>query len=131
MRLSHVRRAMSVRFDDPNLVSCAGLARWRAARGMLLAERVRIAARGGGNATAKILALVAGMVAGADSISDIGLLRHGGMGQLFDDVRAASTRRGRHHDGEQLRRRCAVSQAKVRSTAHRRWMTANPRWSAG
>jgi hypothetical protein len=113
MRLSHVRRAMSVRFDDPNPVSCAGLARWRAARGMLLAERVRIAARGGANATAKILALVAGVVAGADSISDIGLLRHGGMGQLFDDVRAASTRRGRHHDGEQLRRRCAVSQAKV------------------
>jgi hypothetical protein len=26
MRLSHARRALSVRFDDPNLVSCAGLA---------------------------------------------------------------------------------------------------------
>src|SRR5918996_992279 len=26
MRLSHARRAMSVRFDDPNLVSCGGLA---------------------------------------------------------------------------------------------------------
>jgi hypothetical protein len=25
MRLSHARRAMSARFDDPNLVSCAGL----------------------------------------------------------------------------------------------------------
>ena len=25
MRLSHARRAISVRFDDPNLVSCAGL----------------------------------------------------------------------------------------------------------
>jgi hypothetical protein len=26
MRLSHARRAISARFDDPNLVSCAGLA---------------------------------------------------------------------------------------------------------
>ena len=25
MRLSHARAAISVRFDDPNLVSCAGL----------------------------------------------------------------------------------------------------------
>ncbi len=25
MRLSHVRSAIRVRFDDPNLVSCAGL----------------------------------------------------------------------------------------------------------
>ena len=25
MRLSHARRAITVRFDDPNLVSCAGL----------------------------------------------------------------------------------------------------------
>ena len=25
MRLSHARTAISVRFDDPNLVSCAGL----------------------------------------------------------------------------------------------------------
>jgi hypothetical protein len=44
-----------------------------------------------GRATAKILALVAGMVAGADSIDDMDLLRHGGMGRLFADVRAPST----------------------------------------
>jgi hypothetical protein len=31
------------------------------------------------------------MVAGADSIADMGLLRHGGMGRLFDGVRAPST----------------------------------------
>jgi hypothetical protein len=35
--------------------------------------------------------LVAGMVAGADSITDLGLLRHGGMPRLFDGVRAPST----------------------------------------
>jgi hypothetical protein len=34
---------------------------------------------GGANAAAKIVALVAGMVAGADSIDDRDLLRYGGM----------------------------------------------------
>jgi hypothetical protein len=37
---------------------------------------VRIAAKGGANAAAKIVELVAGMVVGADSISDMDLLRH-------------------------------------------------------
>jgi hypothetical protein len=46
----------------------------RCGLGMLLTEWVRIAAWGGANATTKILALIAGMVAGADSISDMGLL---------------------------------------------------------
>ncbi len=96
MRLSHVRRAVSVRFDDPNLASCAGLAAVlalaaRCGLGGLIADRVRITAKGGANAAAKVVALVAGMVAGADSIEDMGLLRHGGMGRLFDDVRAPST----------------------------------------
>ena len=36
-------------------------------------------------------ALVAGMVAGADCIEDMDLLRHGGMGRLFGGVRAPST----------------------------------------
>lgn len=96
MRLSHARRAISARFDDPNLVSCAGLtpvlavaARCGLAR--LLTERLRILARGGANATAKILALVAGMIAGADCIDDMDLLRHGGMSRLFTDIRAPST----------------------------------------
>ncbi len=31
------------------------------------------------------------MVAGADCIDDMDVLRHGGMGRLFDDVRAPST----------------------------------------
>jgi len=57
----------------------------------LLTDRVQLAVKGGANATVKILALVAGMVAGADSISDMRLLRHGGMGRLFEQVRAPST----------------------------------------
>ena len=36
-------------------------------------------------------AVVAGMVAGADCIDDMDLLRHGGMGRLFGGVRAPST----------------------------------------
>lgn len=96
MRLSHARRAVSVRFDDPNLVSCAGLAAVlalasRCGLAMLLADRLTIAAKGGANATAKVLALIGGMVAGADSIDDMDLLRHGGMRRLFDEVRAPST----------------------------------------
>src|SRR6185503_13442279 len=96
VRLSHARRAISVQFDDPNLVSCAGLVPVmaladRCGLGRLLIERLTIAATGGANAAAKVLALVAGMVAGADSISDMDLLRHGGLGRLFDGIRAPST----------------------------------------
>jgi hypothetical protein len=40
---------------------------------------------------AKTGSVVAGMLAGADSIDDLDLLRHGGMGRLFDGVRAPST----------------------------------------
>ena len=95
MRLSHARAAVGARFDDPNLVSCAGLVpvmalAQRCGLAALL-ERMSIAAKGGANAAAKILALVAGMVCGADSIDDMDLLRHGGMGRLFRDVRAPST----------------------------------------
>jgi hypothetical protein len=43
------------------------------------------------NAGAKAAAVVGGMLAGADSIDDLDLLRHGGMGRLFADVRAPST----------------------------------------
>jgi hypothetical protein len=43
------------------------------------------------NARLKVPALVAGMVAGGDSIDDMDLLRHGGMGRLFTGVRAPST----------------------------------------
>ncbi len=40
---------------------------------------------------AKVLTLVAGIVAGADCIDDMDRLRHGGMGRLFGGVRAPST----------------------------------------
>lgn len=96
MRLSHARAAIGVRFDDPNLVSCAGLVPVMALAARcglteLLTRRLTLAGKGAANAAAKVLALVAGMVAGADSITDMDLLRHGGMPRLFAGVRAPST----------------------------------------
>ena len=91
MRLSHARSAIRVRFDDPNLVSCAGLVpvmalAARCGLTSLLADGLTLAGKGTANAAAKIQALIAGMVAGADSISDMDLLRHSGMGRVFDDA---------------------------------------------
>jgi hypothetical protein len=83
-------------FDDPNLVSHAGLVpvmalAHRAGLGDLVAEHVRPGGECGVNAHLKIPCLVAGMAAGADSINDMGLLRHGAMDVLFGGVRAPST----------------------------------------
>jgi hypothetical protein len=83
-------------FDDPHLVSRAGLVpvmalAERAGLGSLVAADVRPAGRCGVNAQLKVGCLVAGMVAGADSIDDMGMLRHGAMAVLFGGVRAPST----------------------------------------
>jgi hypothetical protein len=96
MQLSHSPSETSAVFDDPNLVSCAGLApvvalAERCGLTDLVASKLTLPVLGGVNAHVKIPALVAGMVAGADSIDDMDLLRHGGMGRLFDGVRAPST----------------------------------------
>jgi hypothetical protein len=45
----------------------------------------------GANAGLKVSTLVAGMVAGADSIDDMAVLRHGGMARLFTSIYAPST----------------------------------------
>jgi hypothetical protein len=45
----------------------------------------------GANAGLKVASLVAGMVAGADSIDDVALLRHGGMGRVLKSAYAPST----------------------------------------
>ena len=63
----------------------------RAGLHRLVAEHVKLPTSGGVNAQLKIPGLVAGMVAGADSIDDMDLLRHGGMVRLFGGVRAPST----------------------------------------
>jgi hypothetical protein len=96
MRLSHGSPALSATFDDPNLVSAGGLAPVLALAsqcrlGGLVGDKLTLKAPGGVNAAIKVPALVAGMVAGADSIADMHLLRHGGMGRLFTGIRAPST----------------------------------------
>ena len=96
MRVSHSFPAISTVFDDANLVSCAGLAptmalAHRAGLSDLVVDTLTLKAEGGVNAHLKVPALVAGMVAGADCIDDMDLLRHGGMDRLFTGVRAPST----------------------------------------
>jgi hypothetical protein len=96
MRLSHDPARTQALFDDPNLVSHGGLVpvmalAERAGLPDLLAEHVRPGGECGVNAHLKVGCLVAGMAAGADSIDDMGLLRHGAMDVLFGGVRAPST----------------------------------------
>jgi hypothetical protein len=57
----------------------------------LVTERVHVPTDKGSNAAGKVATIVAGMVAGADSIDDITVVRHGGMATLFGGVYAPST----------------------------------------
>ena len=96
MRLLHSLAKAHASFDDPNLVSHAGLVPVMALAGRagladLVAEHVRPGGDCGVNAHLKVPCLVAGMAAGADSIDDMDLLRHGAMSSLFGGVRAPST----------------------------------------
>ena len=96
MRLLHDLAKTHASFDDPNLVSRAGLVpvmalAHRCGLAGLAGEHVRIGRRAGMNADLKVSCLVAGMTAGADSIDDMDVLRHGAMPVLFGGVRAPST----------------------------------------
>ena len=96
MQLSHRSAVTSAVFDDPNLVSSAGLVpvlalAHSAGLRALADEHLSVPTDKGANAGLKVASLVAGMVAGADSIDDMGLLRHGGMGRIFKNAYAPST----------------------------------------
>ena len=96
MQLSHIRPVVSATFDEPNLVSAAGLVplmalAGKAGLGELAEERLSVPTDKGANAGLKLSSLVAGMAAGADSIDDMALLRHGGMGKVFTGAYAPST----------------------------------------
>jgi hypothetical protein len=87
---------VSARFDDPNLVSHAGLVpvmrlAQDAGLGELADQLVRLGESRGANAGAKVGSIVAGMVAGADSIDDLDVIRHGALPELFGAIRAPST----------------------------------------
>lgn len=90
MKASHTVRPV---FDDPNLVSSAGLVpvlRLAEVAGLhdLLDQHLSVDSPA---ATVKTACVVGGMLAGADSIDDLDLLRHGGIDKLFGGIRAPST----------------------------------------
>jgi len=99
MQSSHAAAAVDVAFDDPNLIADVGLVpvialAEKAGLPALVGEHLAIAGAAnsaGANPVAKVMSLVAGMVAGADSITDIDRLRHAGNHLVFTQVRAPST----------------------------------------
>ena len=96
MRLLHAATRTTATFDDPNLVSHAGLvpaARLAQNVGLedLVGEHVRVAGKVGANQGLKVGSLVAGMIAGADTIDGMDLLRHGAFPATVGGIRAPST----------------------------------------
>ncbi len=93
MRVCH---NISADFDDPNLVSCAGLVpvmglAEKAGLYDLVDEHVHVPASAGANADLKVSSLVAGMVTGKNTICAMAVIRHGGMGKVFTGSRAPTT----------------------------------------
>jgi hypothetical protein len=97
VRLLHRWSRAAVCFDEENLVSCAGLVpvmalAERAGLSELVGEKVEITnapiPSTGANPAGKVAAIVTGMAAGADSIDDLDVIRHGGMKRLFGGVYA-------------------------------------------
>jgi hypothetical protein len=94
--LLHAASQVDASFDEPNLVSAAGLVpvlRLAVAAGLfrLVAERLRVPGSVGSNPAGKVATIVAGMLAGADCIDELDVVRQGGMGRLFGGVYAPST----------------------------------------
>ncbi|WP_406340641.1 IS1380 family transposase [Streptomyces sp. NBC_01578] len=99
MQVSHTPAAVSAAFDDPNLVALAGLVpvmrlAERCGLSGLVTQKVKLTGTtngAGAAADAKVSSIVAGMAAGADSIDDLRILRHGAMRSVFTGIRAPST----------------------------------------
>ncbi|WP_405096828.1 hypothetical protein [Micromonospora sp. NBC_01412] len=96
VRLRYDAPVTAVTFDDPNLVTCAGLApvvrlARRSACNHAVEARVSLLTGKGANSADKVATVVAGMLAGADSIDELGIAQHDGMRPLFTGVYAPST----------------------------------------
>jgi len=96
MRASHELSRVAVSFDDPNLVSHAGLLQaaslWqRLGMPGVVRRGLRLPGSVGANSDAKVATVVMGMLAGADSIDDLGVLRAGATGRLLGAAKAPST----------------------------------------
>ncbi|WP_461479808.1 IS1380 family transposase [Mycobacterium sp. HUMS_1102779] len=100
MHSSYTFTADSAVFDEQNLVSAAGLVpvldlAEQAGLSRLIGEHVDLpstrVASGAVNPAGKLTSIIAGMMCGADSIDDAGVLRAGGTPRVFDEVYAPST----------------------------------------
>ena len=100
MQSSHTFAVGSAVFDEPNLVSAAGLVpvmelAEQTGLSRLISEHVDLPSTrvvsGAVNAAGKLTTIIAGMVCGADSIDDVNVLRAGGTPRVFDEVYAPST----------------------------------------
>lgn len=100
MQSSHTFTVGSAVFDEPNLVSAAGLAPIMKLAGQnglsrLISEHVDLPSTrvvsGAVNAAGKLTTIIGGMMCGADSIDDVDVLRADGTPRVFDEVYAPST----------------------------------------
>ncbi|MCX4850410.1 IS1380 family transposase [Streptomyces sp. NBC_00893] len=99
MQVSHTPAAVSAAFDDPNLIAYAGLVpvmrlAERCGLSRLVTQKVKLTGTtngAGASVDAKVTSIVAGMAAGADSIDDLAVLRHGAVPAVFGGIRAPST----------------------------------------
>jgi len=96
MKLLHTPRSLSFRFDDENLIGATGLVpvmglAEHAGLIDLVNQWVHVPTDKGANPGVKVASLIGGMLCGADSISDMDWIRHGGMTTLFGAVYAPST----------------------------------------
>ncbi|MFD3821851.1 transposase [Streptomyces sp. NPDC058625] len=99
MKSLHTPAAVFAAFDDVNLLAHGGLAplvRLAERCGLAGLVRDKVHLTGAANsagcaADAKVMSLVAGMLAGADSIDDMDVLRHGAMTRAYGGMRAPST----------------------------------------
>jgi hypothetical protein len=98
MRSSHTLTAIQTTFDEDNLVANAGLIvpgalAQKLGVAELVDEHLRLpaVAVGRANGGTKAMTVIGAMLAGADSIADVDVLRAGAGGELFDQGRAPST----------------------------------------
>lgn len=100
MQSSHTFTIGSAVFDEENLVSAAGLVpimelAEQSGLSRLIGEHVELpstrVASGAVNPAGKLTTIIAGMMCGADSIDDAGVLRAGGTPRVFHEVYAPST----------------------------------------
>ena len=100
MRLKHAWQVDAAKFDDKHLVSAGGLLpvvalAEQVGLSNLLEAHVRFVDEriksGAANPVGKLTCILGGLLAGADSIDDLDVIRSGGMNKAFNAVYACST----------------------------------------